>query len=71
MKTEKELLNDIDLVTQKPGNCLCTWYESCEACDPNSRYNKLRKVIREILHGPDPRPSVEDYGKIIELRKET
>lgn len=44
--------------------CLCSFWEACELCDPNSEYNKL-------LNKDKPKPTLEDYGKSYSFKVKT
>lgn len=62
-----DMIEKIEAALKKDRGCLCAWYEHCETCSSFSAYNKLREEIREAIHGPAPKPTLEDYGRVIVL----
>jgi len=52
------------------GNCLCGRGEWCEIFDSTSQYNRLRKRIKEIIHGPEAKPTLDDYGRSLTISAE-
>jgi len=69
MIEEDKKLKEIDTIIKGDGRggCLCSWYEQCENCNTYSSYNRLRKQIREVIHGKDPQPTLEDYGRSVDV----
>lgn len=61
------LLSAIDALIQKDRGCLCGTFERCEVCNSHSYFNRLRDEIYEVIHGPRPKPAIEDYGRTISI----
>jgi len=49
-------LQQILILLTDRDRCLCGFCESCEMCNPYSRFNKLRARVLEIIEGSKPPP---------------
>lgn len=62
-----DIKNKINRILEKERRCLCGHREWCEVCDPHSQFNQLREEIYTVVNGPRPKPTLEDYGRIVEI----
>jgi hypothetical protein len=60
------LVKRLRAIIDKTPGCMCGTFESCEACNTYSEYNKLRNRLIEEIDGPKPSP---DYGAVFTIKR--